>query len=168
MSVIYFGADELGNIARCLAPGASDIERSTFESYLVALEHISKANGAAYQASYAKHGEHTPGYSASEIRREAPSPVSIQPKRACEDAISLQYNCIANGGTDHADGPALGALVSVLTGLLRKASGRAYPNEVRREIVPASAPGQPISIFDLGKRPAETPEREASDDVPPF
>ncbi len=174
MSVIHFSAGELGNIARTLAPGASDDDKRSLIFYSEQLEIISQANVAAYIETYEdRHG--TPkAHTASEIRAAAPSPVKIQPRRACEDITSLEYNSISNGGK-FAPGlnPARvnAAFTHVMGALLRKVSKRAYPERAREEIIPENTPGQPMSLMSLippraAPAPKPEPDRDPAHDLP--
>lgn len=147
MSVIFFGSDELGNLAKVLAPGASEYERERFRHYCKALSAFSKANGACFQAQY---GEPTEGWFPEEISSAAPSPVHIQRRKACDTAILLDYNLYTNGGEYHGSLEIRETIIGILTSLLRDASRKAW-NEARKPIIPASAPGQPVSILDMLK-----------------
>ena len=159
MSVIFFTVGELGNIARVLAPGASDCDRRSFIFYSEQLAIISQANAAAYIETYEdRHGTPEP-HSAEAIREAAPSPVKIQTRRACDDITSLEYNAISNGGK-FAPGlnPARvnAAFTHVMGGLLRKAK-LGYPEGAREEIIPENTPGQPISLMSLVRKAKPAP-----------
>lgn len=147
MSVMTFGPKSLGNIARVLAPGASDYERRQFQSWCKALALFSVANIKAYDIQYrqgrpesSQHEELEP-YTAEVIAAAAPSSFGMDPRQAVSDNGLLHYNCVTNNGDDQADLETLQALVGIACGLLYKAPK--FPKKI------AQTGPEPVSIFGL-------------------
>lgn len=158
MSVCFFDADELGNVARALAPGASDYERQRFQSCCEALAEISKANAEAYNEAYSHHADHDhqEGHSADDIQAAAPAVTRMQIKRAAQTAQLLDYNLITNAGHWKGDDAAGRALVHILSAFVGKLGNR-LPDEQRRPL--ETQPGDPISIMDMIARGLRTASR---------
>jgi hypothetical protein len=132
VSVIFFDAEELGNVARVLSPGASSYDERVFRNYCEALAHYSAANAAAYRQTY-RDEQDTRGHTADEIAHAAPGPVSMSLPKAVQTVRLLHYNAIANDGRDFAEESieAMRALTLVSEGLLGDVVRRLESAEAR-------------------------------------
>jgi hypothetical protein len=121
MSVTYFGAGELGNVARFLAPeNFSDWGKVLRDSALRNLVKVSEANAKAFNAC-GYHLRHEgvgikEGHSKRDIRTAMPKTADR------EDALTtlrlLRYNCHSNDGKTVPNADTLEALASLLESTL--------------------------------------------------
>lgn len=124
MSVSFFSAKELGNLARCCAPGYSSYERHVFEKICDALAIFSLANAEACDYNYPNSPKSHP-VDATTIARSAPSALDANLERALSSAQLLDYNLVANDGREFGDVTTLRAVNSVVTSILRRVAARA-------------------------------------------
>ena len=164
MSVLMIGVDELGNVARTLAPGGSDIDTSMLATWLQHLALLSSANARTFRERYPRDHNNVRGFTAEEIRKAMPSPLYIQPKRAADTLRSLAYNTDYEGNPKEAS-----AMVPLAIAMMGRAAKRAYAGVTAKPIIPKSTTGQPISLMDMiPKRVASAQTDNPNPDAPPF
>lgn len=116
MSVIYFSAEELGNVAAVLAGNRwSGYGRQQFAAITGQLARVSGANTAAHRISYGERSEAPEGGLTAEQIASA-APLGGNKRRAASTLGLLSYNCVSNGGKDYVAEDSLVALA--LVGLL--------------------------------------------------
>jgi hypothetical protein len=120
MSVIFFGTDELANVARACVdhPLHSDYGRELLTYYCEKLAIVSKWNAVAYNRTY--DGQNAAGHPARVIMEEAQHFASrIDKRRALRTAELLDYNCIANDGRQPKNVRYFSAVSTILCALVR-------------------------------------------------
>ena len=98
MSVIYYTAEELGNVAAVLGGNrSSDYGKQRFSRITRELALVSRCNAKAHRKTYGEVDD-VPEVEAEQIRSAAP--LLGNPKWAWRTLKGLHYNSISNGGTD--------------------------------------------------------------------
>jgi hypothetical protein len=120
MSVIFFGAEELGNLAWICVGGWQGSENEKHHRhYAECLAEYSKANAVAYRETYGKEADSVP---LEEILRFQVTQ-AVFPD-ALRVAVLLHYNLIANNGREFGGPGVKAALISVLNRMLSLCQGK--------------------------------------------
>jgi hypothetical protein len=119
MSVIFYEARELGNLAAAAVGGslASTDGKADVRRWSEVLARVSACNANAFIRTY---NEPTEPATAEEILREAIAPGNYTMRDAATRTLGgLPYNCVANNGFDCLTGDAARELVWLMTHFLR-------------------------------------------------
>jgi hypothetical protein len=119
MSVIFYEAKELGNVAAAAVGGsmASTDGKAAVQRWSEVLAEVSAANAKAFAHTYSDLAEPA---TAEEILRAATDPRNYMIyKTAVRTLQGLAYNCMANDGTDFLTGDVSRNMVSLMTHFLR-------------------------------------------------
>ena len=125
MSVIHYTPSELAAVASLAAGNtASDEGKRRLSRYLDALAAYSAANTACYVATYR---EQAPSWTAEDIRREVRA--ALMPdliRLALSTLDGMQYNLVANDGTDFATTETLRCVLDLTQAIARRTRAPAY------------------------------------------
>lgn len=103
MSVMFFGADDLGNVAAFLLSSAFQPTKAAIDQVAKDLATISKGNAQAFNAQYAHLGENVKPIASGEILRDL-SARDFHTFNRSEAKSTLQllaYNCVDNNGKEY-------------------------------------------------------------------
>jgi len=103
MSVIFFGVQELGDIAVAIQNSEEPLSASDLAKLLSV---VSACNAEAYNDSYRHHGENVVGHTADEIYDAMDIRIyngwTSEVANNVDSTVSLlAYNCVSNNGTDY-------------------------------------------------------------------